>query len=296
MVMAQRDDLHQVRIGLAGCGRMGQPMAEALLRHGFNLKGFDTRPPEAFGDFAPHMVSDPARFAAETEILFTVVRDQAQTEALLFTDQALMARPNAVRTLIISSTLSPAYLDELAARMPARIALVDAPMSGAHIAAREERLSFMLGGTPEIIQELMPLFTAMGTKWHHIGAFGAGMRAKVLNNFVAAAAVTATRQALELAEKLDIDRKILLDVMHDSSGQTWFGSNFERIEFARDGYDGQNSIGVLAKDVSCLIEALGDEAAPTRQMAEIFIETLKALKPVQPAATTSADRQGKEQK
>jgi len=73
-----------MRVGVAGCGRMGLPMARAMARAGFDVRGFDVRPVSEFGDFAARMEPDPAAFAAHAEVLFTVVRDTAQTDDLLF--------------------------------------------------------------------------------------------------------------------------------------------------------------------------------------------------------------------
>lgn len=263
------------RIAIAGCGRMGLGMARALVGAGYEAIGFDIRPREAFGAFAQHMIFDAAELRSWAEILFTVVRDIDETEALLFTDQAALKAPN-LKTLVISSTLSPRYVKELANRTPRHITLIDAPMSGAQIAADERRLSFMLGGDDQALDRLMPLFRAMGTKHHRMGGFGAGMTAKVLNNFVAVSSVAATRRALTWAQQLDLDEDKLLALMHDSSGQTWFGSHFDQIEFSRQGHDAQNTIGILAKDVASALDGVG---APDDPHGNALIDVIKALRP-----------------
>jgi len=121
----------ETTVGIAGCGRMGLPMARALQRGGVDVYGFDVRTAAAFGDFADRMIADPREFARRCRVVFTVVRDQRQTDDLLFDDQALLAGPNGISTLVVSSTLSPRYLHALRARVPANIDMADAPMSGA---------------------------------------------------------------------------------------------------------------------------------------------------------------------
>lgn len=266
-----------MRVGVVGCGRMGLPMARALLHAGFDVKGFDIRPVEEFGDFAPWMVPDPAVFATHPEVLFTVVRDQRQTEDLLFDDQALLRRDHGIRYLAVSSTLSPRYIHELAARLPEGIRMIDAPMSGAAVAAEERRLSFMLGGADEDLATLDPMLRAMGTKFHRMGPLGTGMTSKVLNNFVGVTTVAAVRTALDWADRLGVDEARLLALMHDSSGQTWFGSGFDRIEFARDGYDTENTIGILKKDVESALAALDPE--DREGLPQAVIDVIRNLKP-----------------
>ena len=186
-------------IGVAGCGRMGAPMVRALIGAGFDVAGLDVLPAHSFGDLTP-LMTDAATFAASRRIVLSVVRDVAQTEELLFDDQALITRrPSAIDTVLICSTLSPRYIAGLRKRISAEISLIDAPMSGASVSAEEARLSFMLGGDEKVVDRLQPLFAAMGDKIHHLGPLGAGMTAKVLNNFCAASSTAATRTVLRWA-------------------------------------------------------------------------------------------------
>ena len=268
-----------MKIGVAGCGRMGLGMARSMARAGLDVTGFDLRPLAEFGDFAAHMVADPGRFAADRQVILTVVRDIAQTEALLFDDQAILARAPALEHLVLCSTLSPRYVAELAGRLPAGVVLVDAPMSGAQVAADAGRLSFMLGGPEAALDRLEPMFRTMGTALHRMGGPGAGMTAKVLNNFVAGATVAAVRQVLDWAEALDMDRARLMALMHDSSGQTWFGSKFDDIEFARDGYAPGNTIGILKTDVESCLDAV--DAATHAGLPRAVVAAIAGLKPLE---------------
>ena len=248
------------KVGIAGCGRMGLPMAKALRDAGFAVQGFDVRPLNEFGDFQTSMASNPTEFAEDLTTLFTVVRDQKQTDDVLFNDQNLIATAENLTHIVISSTLSPKYVRELRDRIPQHIHLIDAPMSGAAIAAAEKRLSFMLGGASKDIAHIQPYLNAMGQHFHLMGGFGAGMAAKVLNNLLAASSTVATRLVLDWADELGIEEARLLDLMHTSSGQTWFGSNFNDIEFARDGFDPENTIGILKKDVEAAMDGAPDNA------------------------------------
>lgn len=270
------------RIGIAGCGRMGLPMAQAVKRfgddHSIEVVGFDIRPRDEFGPFAPFMSPSVEDFSC-CDVVFSVVRDIAQTEALLFDDQALLHQGCLPKYLIICSTLSPRYVKGLAARVPSGVHLLDAPMSGAVVAAEEARLSFMIGGNESDIRLLWPLFEAMGKHLHIMGGYGTGMTAKVLNNFVAACSTVATRQVLEWADQLGVDKQKQLDLMHVSSGQTWLGSNFDAIEFAPHGFEPDNSIGILKKDVESMLDAV--DAPDDQGLQGAILNALQNLKPYQ---------------
>lgn len=237
-------------IGVAGCGRMGAPMLEALRDGVPGACGFDV-----VNKGAAYITRDLDAFAAQLETLFSVVRDAAQTDALLFEDQALIAAAPMLRRIFICSTLSPSYVRDLRARVPAHVALIDAPMSGAVIAAENRSLSFMLGGAPDEIDTAIPLLALMGKHFHHMGPFGSGMQAKVLNNLLAASHTAMTRLVLDWADAAALDTARLLALIETSSGQNWLASGFESIEFAKHGYAPDNSIGILVKDVAAAVDA-----------------------------------------
>lgn len=255
---------------------MGAPMLAALYDAGFNARGFDVRPYSDFGDHAQLML-EQTDFADGLQTLISVVRDIDQTEDVLFAAQNFVGTAPDLQRIIISSTLSPKYVRGLRDRIPDHIALIDAPMSGAAIAAQERRLSFMLGGDDDDLNAAQPLFDAMGQHFHRMGQYGNGMQAKVLNNILAAANTALTRMVLDWAIEAGLDQDRLLALMHTSSGQNWFASNFDAIEFSRDGLSDDNSIGILVKDVESALDAAPDDADISAPRA--IQDMLRALRP-----------------
>ncbi len=255
---------------------MGGPMLAALRSAGFDAFGYDVRASSEFGDLAPQMRALDT-FRKDLQILITVVRDITQTDDVLFGMQNLINTAPKLQTVIISSTLSPKYVRALRDRVPTHITLIDAPMSGAAIAAKEARLSFMLGGDTEALAHHQPLFDAMGAHFHPMGDYGAGMQAKVLNNLLAASNTAMTRLVLDWADQAGIDEEALLSLIHTSSGQNWLASGFNNIEFARDGWDQDNTIGILTKDVASALDAAPMGADTT--LPETVRKAIFALKP-----------------
>lgn len=237
-------------IGVAGCGRMGGPMLAALRDGGANAAGFDVVEKNN-----PHITTNLMVFAPRVETLFSAVRDANETDALLFETQNLIQTAPKLTRIFICSTLSPRYIKALRDRVPDRITLIDAPMSGAQIAAENRTLSFMLGGSQNDIDDAVPLLALMGKHFHHMGDYGSGMQAKVLNNMLAASHTAMTRLVLDWADAAGLDQSKLLNLIHTSSGQNWLASGFDTIEFAKDGYAEDNSIGILVKDVAAALDA-----------------------------------------
>jgi len=270
-------------LGMAGCGAMGLPMAERLRDAGFEVWGFDIRPVSEFGSFTRRMIADPAEFAARVDCVFSVVRNRRQTMDLCFDQQAVFSVECPPETLVLCSTLSPRVVPEVAARLPAGTDLLDAPMSGAPHRARNGTLTFMVGGETVSVAALARLFEAMGERIHHLGKRGAGMTVKVINNFVVSSSVVAVRRALQAGEALGVDGRILLEVMRTSSGGTWYGDHFDDIDWAREGYDPENTMGILEKDMTSFLDALqsadGMAAGP---FEDAVLQSIRRTEPVNP--------------
>lgn len=245
----------ETRIVVAGCGAMGLPMAQALLEAGYPTNGYDIRPAGEFGEFAAHMLDDLDNLPHDT-VLMIVVRDARQIMDVCFDQQAAFTGENYPGTLIISSTVAPSVVSQVAEKLPDDVTLIDAPMSGAHYSAQQKTLTFMLGGESNRINELMPVFQTMGERIFHIGGCGQGMLAKVLNNYVTASCVVAVRRSLAHADALGMEYRSLLEVMRESSGANWFADNLDRLNWGAEIYEPGNTIGILEKDVFAALDAI----------------------------------------
>ncbi|MBX2881808.1 MAG: hypothetical protein KTR32_17810, partial [Granulosicoccus sp.] len=134
------DNTHFV---IAGCGAMGLPMALKLKEHAFSVSGFDVRPPADFDHVDLPMPQALSIDSADT-VLMLVVRDAQQCRDVCFERQAVFNQPVYPQVLVVSSTVSPRLIDELRARLPDDVVLIDAPMSGAGYSAQAGTLTFMV--------------------------------------------------------------------------------------------------------------------------------------------------------
>ena len=106
------------------------------------------------------------------------------------------------------------------------------------------------------------------------------MSAKVLNNLLAASNTVMTRLVLDWAKTRGLNEQALLALIAASSGQNWFASSFQSIEFARDGYAPDNTIGILKKDVQSAVDTAPDGA--DARLLHLLIELIGAMPPKQP--------------
>ena len=263
----------KMNIGIAGCGTMGLPMLEVLLKNKVKAIGYDVRPQENFLSLKENFVSSKRFFFENTDVIFSLVRDINQTLELCEGTDGLF-NLNSSKTLIICSTLSPAFLNDFIKKAPENIEVIEAPMSGAPIRAKEASLTFMVGSTKNQFETISPILNILGKTIHHIGKFGSGMSVKVLNNFVASCSVVAVRHVLSEAKNLNISPDQLLEILNCSSGKTWFSENLHSIDWSKESYNKENTIGILEKDVNSYLDGLQDAGSKTNEAMKNFQKAL----------------------
>ena len=252
-------DILKEKIGLAGCGNMGLPMLNAMLSKNIDAKGYDIERKTSLLSLGKDFVSSKKKFLDNSKIIISVVRDASDTVELCQGNNGLFEQRSS-KVLIIASTLSPKFVVDLKSKAPKNITIIDAPMSGATIAAREARLTFMVGCEKVFFDYIEPLLGVMGARINHIGNYGSGMMVKVLNNFIAASAVVSVRHVLHQAQKFELDIDALFKTIDTSSGQTWFGTNRADIEWFKENFENDNTMGILKKDVEAYVDSFENES------------------------------------
>src|SRR5258708_5836914 len=100
------------RIGFIGLGNIGKPMAIRLLTQGFEVVSCAHVRREALEELKTQgliEVDAPRTVAAPTDLVITMVRDTAQSKAVILGDQGVLAGLHPGATLIIMSTIDPEF-------------------------------------------------------------------------------------------------------------------------------------------------------------------------------------------
>lgn len=197
-----------MNIAFIGMGIMGKPMAINLVTAGFRVHVHGRRPesmeaPAAAGAIATPSIADAA---SRGEIIIVMVSDTPDVEQVIFGEGGIVhaAKPGSI--VVDMSTISPTATRRFAEELAARgIDMLDAPVSGGEIGAREKTLSIMVGGKPEVFARVKPVFEALGRNIVHVGDHGAGQVAKACNQIVVAVTIEAVAEALVFARKNGVD-------------------------------------------------------------------------------------------
>ncbi len=205
-----------MRVGFVGLGVMGRPMAENLLAAGHELT-VASRSPEPVAALVAAGASaagTPAEAARGAEAVVTMLPDGAAVAAVTEGEDGLLAAAAPGALVIDMSTIEPAQARRLAATGSERgVAVLDAPVSGGDLGAREATLSIMVGGEQADFERALPLLRALGKTVTRVGGHGAGQVVKACNQVVVALTIEALAEALTLGEAAGIEPEKILDVL-----------------------------------------------------------------------------------
>ncbi len=208
-----------MKVGFAGLGRMGAPMAANLAAAGHAVTVWNRSPGKAaaFRDRTGCAVAaTPKALADATEVVVTMLADDPSSEAVHLGPDGLFAGQGA-RVFVEMGTLSPDHVAALAAAAPPGRSVIDAPVSGATQAAEAAQLLIMAGCTETEAAPLRPLFDAMGRATICLGRRGAGAVMKLAVNALIHGLNQTVAEAVTLAEAAGIDAATAFDVIGNSA-------------------------------------------------------------------------------
>jgi len=202
-----------MNIGFIGLGIMGAPMALHLQGAGHTLfvqtRG---RVPEAVAASTARVCANAAEVARQADVIFTMVPDTPDVEAVLFGENGIaaglagLAGDGARKVVVDMSSISPMATKIFAQRINALGAdYIDAPVSGGEVGAKAASLTIMCGGDAAVFERVRPLLEKMGKNITLVGGNGDGQTTKVANQIIVALNIAAVGEALLFASKAGAD-------------------------------------------------------------------------------------------
>lgn len=206
-------------IGFIGTGSMGVPMAGHLIDAGHTLVVHDARREAAapLVERGAAWAASAAEVARRAKTVITIVPSSREVEAIV---GEMLPELGPGHLLIEMTTADPVSTRRLAKEVEARGArMIDAPVSGGVAGARKKTLAIMVGGEAADVERARPLLAAMGQNIFHVGGIGTGHAMKLVNNMVSASCLTATAEAIVVAQRAGIDPKRACEIISVSSGK-----------------------------------------------------------------------------
>jgi 3-hydroxyisobutyrate dehydrogenase-like beta-hydroxyacid dehydrogenase len=249
-------------IGFIGLGQMGFHMARRLVEAGHRVTVFDVRREaiDRLTALGAQAAASPRAIADEVE---TVMASLPTPEIVLAvaTGPDGVVEGRRVRRFVDLSTTGAVMAKRIFAALAAKnIVQIDCPVSGGVTGAAKGTLALMVSGPREEVRAIEPLLPAIGRTFFIGEHPGAGQTMKLCNNFLSAAAMTATSEAMVMGVKAGLDPRIMLDVINAGTGRnTATEDKFGRVVLPR-AFNLGFTVGLMNKDLKlCLAEgkALG---------------------------------------
>ncbi|AOJ45562.1 NAD(P)-dependent oxidoreductase [Burkholderia thailandensis] len=255
-----------VDVGFCGPGLMGAPMIRHLLSAGHRVHVWNrTRAKaDALAAHGAQVVDTPAELAARAQTVMLCVLDAQAVGDVVFGASGVLAGDAAARCvtrIVDHSSIPPAATRAYAARAAALGASwVDAPVSGGVPGAEAGTLAVMAGGAQADVDAVRGLIGAYASRVTHLGDAGAGQTAKLCNQAIVTASVTAIAEAVGLAQASGIDAARLAEALAGG----WADSVLLQTFVPRMTSTGHPPIGALKtfqKDVDAIADAARDAGA-----------------------------------
>ena len=218
-----------MKIAVIGLGTMGAPMAENLIKAGFETTVHNrTRsredPLETLG---AGRADSPAAAASDAEILLTCVSDTPDVERVLLDPEIGAINGLKKGALVIDcSSIAPEATRRIAQNFRAEgIGYVDAPVSGGSEGAIHGTLTIMCGGSEDDYERARPVLQVIGSKVTRIGPVGCGQIAKVANQVVITGTFMALGEALTLAYRAGADPAKVVEAIGGGVAGSWILNN-----------------------------------------------------------------------
>lgn len=252
-------------IAFIGLGVMGSGLARNLIKAGYRLRVFDIAE-KAVAPFRQLdcRVAGSAREAAQgAEAVMCILPDVAHVEAALLAADGACAGLSAGALVIDMSTISASGSDRICAEVRRRgLRFIDAPLGRTPRDAAAGTSLVIVGADEADLARARPLFECIGDKIVHAGPNGAGIRLKLVNNYMSMVGTVLVAEALTLANKVGLDRAATVEVLSGTTaGRGQLIVNYPNKVLAGD-VEPDFPLRMAHKDVSHALALAADAGVP----------------------------------
>ena len=205
------------KVGFIGLGNMGARMSTLLLEADYKVIGYDINE-ELINQLLPKGLKKASSLndiSKDIDIIITMLPNGEIVEKVLDS----IADNLKPETLIVDcSTIDVDKAKELHKKCAdKKLLFLDAPVSGGVGGAENGTLTFMVGGSENAYEKMLPLFEILGKKSLLCGSSGSGQATKACNNMLLATTMIGVGEAFNLGKNLGLDPQKLFEILSTSS-------------------------------------------------------------------------------
>jgi 3-hydroxyisobutyrate dehydrogenase len=271
-----------VKIAFLGLGAMGGPIAGHLARAGHDVTVYNRTRAKAEAWVADHggAIAASALAAVENaDAVFSSVGTDRDLENVTMRHDGCFRGMKKGALFIDHSSVSAGLARQLATEGRDRgLLVVDAPVTGAEIGARDGTLTVMCGGSDKAVAAAIPFMRAYAPHIVHVGGPGAGQLTKMVNQIALAGTLQAVAEALRFAQCEQLDTAKVFEAVSDGAASSWIMSN-RWASMSEGRFDFGLKVDLLRKDLGLAMEeARGNGASiPLAALIDQFYADVQAM-------------------
>jgi 3-hydroxyisobutyrate dehydrogenase len=223
-IYLEREGEEAMRIGWIGTGVMGRSLAGHLLTAGHSLTVYNRSKEKAQTLLQRGAVwaDSPASVAEKVETVFTMVGLPSDVEEVYLGSAGIFSTAHPGTLAVDMTTSSPALAQHLSLEGKKHgLQLLDAPVTGGDVGARNATLSIMVGGDPDTFEKVKPLFEKLGKTIILHGPAGAGQHAKMVNQILITGIMLSLCEGLMYARRADLNLESVLQSVSGGAATSW---------------------------------------------------------------------------
>ncbi|NXZ59595.1 NAD(P)-dependent oxidoreductase [Listeria monocytogenes] len=216
------------KIGFVGTGVMGSSMAGHLLEAGYEVLVYIRTKTKAEDllEKGALWIKTPGELANKVDILISMVGYPKDVEELYLGENGFLENLAVGTVAIDMTTSSPALAKKMAEFGREKgIGVLDAPVSGGDIGAKNGTLAIMVGGSEDVFLKVKPIFDILGSSVILQGDAGAGQHTKMVNQIAIASNMIGVTEAIIYAEAAGLNPSSVLDSISGGAAGSWSLAN-----------------------------------------------------------------------
>ena len=211
-----------MNIAWIGTGVMGSSMAINLKKSGHNVSVYSRtlskcEPLREYGIEVKDSIKECVKGA---DAVFTIVGYPKDVEEVYLGKEGIFEYAREGAYLVDMTTSSPLLAKKLYEKGN-KFHILDAPVSGGDIGAKNATLSIMVGGNKEDFEYMYNVFECMGKNIIYLGEAGSGQNCKASNQVAIAGTIAAVAESIIYAKKSGLDPKTVLDAISKGAAGSW---------------------------------------------------------------------------
>lgn len=265
------------KIGFIGTGVMGASIVKHLLAADYSVTVYNRTKSKAdeLISLGAKWADTPAEVTEKNGLVFTIVGYPQDVEETYFGENGIFKTATENHILVDMTTSTPTLAQKLYEEGNKRgIKVLDAPVSGGDLGAKNGTLTVMVGGDESTYEKVKPIFDLFSAKVNLQGKAGSGQHTKMANQIMIAGTMTGMAELLVYANAANLDLEKVLDTVGGGSAQNWSLANYAP-RILKEDYTAGFFVKHFIKDLKIALdeaEKMSLDLPATRQAKELYEE------------------------